>query len=86
MKMISATICNNKIVRMNLVPYDRKEFEHEDGYNGKVYATTTNGTEMVIDRYGVADTIVDVLIKTDSFTTALMAIFEVLGENGIDNL
>ena len=86
MKMISATICNNKIMRIVLVPYDRERFEHEDGYNGKVYVTTTNGTEMVIDRYGVADTFVDVLIKTDSFTTALMAIFEVLGENGIDNL
>ena len=86
MKMISATICNNKIMWMNLVPYDRKEFEHEDGYNGKVYATATNGTEMVIDRYGASDTIVDVLIKTDSITTALMAIFEILGENGIDNL
>lgn len=70
---------------MNLIPYDQKQFENVEAF-GKVYATTPNGTEMVIDRYGIADTMVDVLIKTDSFTAALIAIFEILGENGIENL
>lgn len=85
MKMISTTICNKKIQRMNLIPYDQKQFENVE-QRGMVYAITESGAEMVIDRYGIVDSVVDVLIKTDSFTVALMAIFEILGENGIENL
>lgn len=85
MKMISASICNKQLIKLNLVPYDQKYFELAEKTN-RVVTCPDNMIECIIDVYGLVDNIVDMTIKTDSFTVALMTIFKLIGENGIDNL
>jgi hypothetical protein len=84
MKMITASICNKQIMKLNLVPYDQKYFEVAEKQN-RVVTCHENMVECIIDVYGLVDNIVDMTIKTDSFTVALMTIFNLIGENGITN-
>ena len=84
MKMITASICNKEIVKLNLVPYDSKYFEMAERKN-QVLTCPDNMVECIIDVYGLVDNVVDMVIKTDSFTVALMTIFKMVGENGITN-
>lgn len=84
MKMITASICNKQIIKMNLVPYDSKYFELCERKN-QVLTCSYNMVECIVDVYGLVDNVVDMVIKTDSFTVALMTIFKMVGENGITN-
>lgn len=83
--MIDAFITNNQITSLSFVPYDQKYFDIMEKKN-QVVTCPDNMVECTIDKYGLTEHIVDMKIKTDSFTVALMTIYKLIGEDGIINL
>ena len=91
MKMMHISIVKNKMIKINLIPYDEKLFDIDISRMMKrEFHFTDNGCEVSVEEFdsSVYGTMLDLFIKTDCISTAILAAWYIMKERDseIENL